>query len=119
MTTTSTTREFVETSRNTGTTTRTYNYTVTDASGGQSTGSNRSSPFDFFKNKEKHIETTHSKQSVIKSVEKLNTFTKFQVESLTEHNVHRKKHGAPDLRLSKEICEYAQEWANVSIFQCF
>ena len=39
-------------------------------------------------------------------------FTDFQRKALEKHNELRKKHGAGELRLSKEICAVAQEWAD-------
>ncbi|XP_049857672.1 uncharacterized protein LOC126340742 isoform X2 [Schistocerca gregaria] len=35
----------------------------------------------------------------------------FAEEGLRIHNEYRRKHGVPDLKLSKELCEYATEWA--------
>jgi uncharacterized protein YkwD len=36
----------------------------------------------------------------------------FQKESLNQHNIYRKKHKVPELILSKELCNIAQEYAN-------
>lgn len=41
-------------------------------------------------------------------------FTQFQMESLRSHNEFRGKHGVAELKLSKDLCHFAQEWANVS-----
>lgn len=41
-------------------------------------------------------------------------FTQFQKESLRSHNEFRGKHGVADLKLSTDLCHFAQEWANVS-----
>lgn len=41
-------------------------------------------------------------------------FTQFQKESLRSHNEFRGKHGVADLKLSSDLCNFAQEWANVS-----
>lgn len=49
------------------------------------------------------------------SEEAINTyFTEFQIECLNAHNIYRRRHGVLSLVLSKELCEYALEWANVS-----
>ncbi|XP_054713043.1 uncharacterized protein LOC129222554 isoform X2 [Uloborus diversus] len=37
---------------------------------------------------------------------------KFEEDCLKSHNAYRSKHGVPDLKLSKEICSYAKEWAD-------
>merc|ERR1711970_668443 len=39
-------------------------------------------------------------------------FTKHQLEALQCHNKYREKHGVNKLKLSKKICQYAQEWAD-------
>jgi uncharacterized protein YkwD len=36
----------------------------------------------------------------------------FQTDCLTAHNEYRKRHGVPPLKLDKEICKVAQNWAN-------
>lgn len=36
----------------------------------------------------------------------------FEEDSLNRHNHYRAKHGVPNLVLSKQLCQYAQEWAN-------
>lgn len=36
----------------------------------------------------------------------------FQEECLKAHNEYRKKHGVPPLKLNKDICRVAQNWAN-------
>lgn len=36
----------------------------------------------------------------------------FQAECLKAHNEYRKKHGVAPLKLDKEICKVAQQWAN-------
>lgn len=36
----------------------------------------------------------------------------FAKECLKQHNYYRAKHGVPNLKLSKSLCKYAQEWAN-------
>lgn len=43
-------------------------------------------------------------------------FTQFQKESLRSHNEFRGKHGVSDLKLSTDLCHFAQEWANVSLY---
>lgn len=35
----------------------------------------------------------------------------FAKEGLRIHNEYRRKHGVPDLKLSKSLCSYAKEWA--------
>lgn len=111
---TTTTRQIIESSRNTGTITRTYNYTVTTTDGSEPS-------FDILKNhkdetkiESESVTTTIDDYSKPTITENSNNFTKFQVECLNEHNGYRKKHGVPELKLNKEICDYAQEWANVS-----
>ncbi|CAH1180815.1 unnamed protein product [Phyllotreta striolata] len=37
--------------------------------------------------------------------------TQFALDALKVHNEYRRKHGVPDLTLSKDLCNYAQEWA--------
>merc|ERR1711970_1427699 len=39
-------------------------------------------------------------------------FSKFQECCLSSHNEYRAKHGVESLRLSKKLCECAQEWAD-------
>jgi uncharacterized protein YkwD len=39
-------------------------------------------------------------------------FTQFALEGLKVHNEYRRKHGVPELKLNKEMCRYAQEWAD-------
>lgn len=41
-----------------------------------------------------------------------NEFTKFQEECLLKHNQLRLKHGVGPLKLSKDLSNYAQEWAD-------
>ncbi|XP_060519497.1 uncharacterized protein LOC132697833 isoform X2 [Cylas formicarius] len=36
----------------------------------------------------------------------------FALEAWKVHNEYRKKHGVPSLKLNKELCAFAQEWAN-------
>ncbi|KAL7868343.1 hypothetical protein SRHO_G00097270 [Serrasalmus rhombeus] len=36
----------------------------------------------------------------------------FKAKFLACHNEYRKKHGVPDVTLSKELCRTAQEWAD-------
>ena len=40
------------------------------------------------------------------------SFTQFQLECLKAHNDYRARHRAPPLKLNKNICNYAQQWAN-------
>ncbi|XP_050302498.1 uncharacterized protein LOC126740500 isoform X3 [Anthonomus grandis grandis] len=35
----------------------------------------------------------------------------FAREALKVHNEYRRKHGVPDIKLSREICSFAQDWA--------
>uniref|UniRef100_A0A8C5R9C6 SCP domain-containing protein n=1 Tax=Leptobrachium leishanense TaxID=445787 RepID=A0A8C5R9C6_9ANUR len=35
---------------------------------------------------------------------------KFEEDFLAAHNAYRKQHGAPPLRLSRELCQSAQKW---------
>ncbi|XP_037079765.1 DNA topoisomerase 1-like isoform X2 [Pollicipes pollicipes] len=35
----------------------------------------------------------------------------FAEQCLKAHNVYRRKHGVPALKLNKKLCEYSQEWA--------
>uniref|UniRef100_A0A8C5R882 SCP domain-containing protein n=1 Tax=Leptobrachium leishanense TaxID=445787 RepID=A0A8C5R882_9ANUR len=37
---------------------------------------------------------------------------KFEEDFLAAHNAYRKQHGAPPLRLSRELCQSAQKWAD-------
>ncbi|KAK4872975.1 hypothetical protein RN001_015004 [Aquatica leii] len=39
-------------------------------------------------------------------------FDQFALEVLKIHNEYRRKHGVPDLKLNKEICQFAKEWAD-------
>ncbi|XP_044269926.1 uncharacterized protein LOC123014738 isoform X4 [Tribolium madens] len=39
-------------------------------------------------------------------------FNQFALDGLKVHNEYRRKHGVPDLKLNKELCDYAQEWAD-------
>ncbi|KAF4524072.1 hypothetical protein B566_EDAN013020 [Ephemera danica] len=39
------------------------------------------------------------------------SFSEFEIEALEAHNELRKQHGAPPLELSRELCNYANEWA--------
>ncbi|KAG6462490.1 hypothetical protein O3G_MSEX013302 [Manduca sexta] len=36
----------------------------------------------------------------------------FITECLCWHNVYRQRHGAPQLYMAPELCDYAQAWAN-------
>lgn len=40
-------------------------------------------------------------------------FNQFELTCLRSHNNYRAKHGCPPLKLNRNICNYAQEWANV------
>lgn len=44
------------------------------------------------------------------------SFSEFQKQALEAHNDYRQKHKVPPLALNKDLCNYAQEWANVSAF---
>ncbi|XP_021917536.1 protein PRY1-like isoform X2 [Zootermopsis nevadensis] len=37
----------------------------------------------------------------------------FAEEGVRIHNEYRRKHGVPDLKLSKSLCSYAKEWAKI------
>nr|XP_040220234.2 Golgi-associated plant pathogenesis-related protein 1-like [Anopheles coluzzii] len=39
-------------------------------------------------------------------------FTQFQLEVLNRHNELRAQHSAEPLQLNKNLCEFAQQWAN-------
>jgi len=39
-------------------------------------------------------------------------FSKFQLSCLASHNKYRALHGVGNLKLSKKLCVYAQEWAD-------
>lgn len=41
--------------------------------------------------------------------------SEFQRDCLKAHNDYRSKHKVAPLKLSKELCSHAQEWAEVSI----
>ncbi|KAL3285339.1 hypothetical protein HHI36_019447 [Cryptolaemus montrouzieri] len=56
--------------------------------------------------KEEPNNNHHQKQSQAE-------FSAFALEGLKVHNEYRRKHGVPEMKLNKEICEYAQEWADV------
>ena len=43
-----------------------------------------------------------------------NEASEFHKECLEAHNNYRSKHKVPALKLNKELCIYAQEWADVS-----
>uniref|UniRef100_A0A182XZ48 Uncharacterized protein n=1 Tax=Anopheles stephensi TaxID=30069 RepID=A0A182XZ48_ANOST len=40
------------------------------------------------------------------------SFSQFQLDVLRRHNELRAKHSANPLQLNKELCEFAQQWAN-------
>lgn len=42
------------------------------------------------------------------------SFSEFQKQALEAHNNYRQKHKVPSLALNKDLCNFAQEWANVS-----
>lgn len=44
------------------------------------------------------------------------SFSEFQKQALEAHNHYRQEHKVQPLALSKDLCNYAQEWANVSVF---
>jgi hypothetical protein len=46
-----------------------------------------------------------------------NEASEFHKECLEAHNNYRSKHKVPALKLNKELCIYAQEWADVSRLQ--
>ncbi|KAB0792566.1 hypothetical protein PPYR_14525 [Photinus pyralis] len=39
------------------------------------------------------------------------TFDQFSLDMLKVHNEYRRKHGVPELKLNKEVCSLATEWA--------
>lgn len=41
-------------------------------------------------------------------------FSDFQKECLKSHNDYRTAHNVEHLKLSKTLCSYSQEWADVS-----
>lgn len=41
-------------------------------------------------------------------------FNQFETECLKLHNEFRRKHKSPPLILDRTLCDYAQEWSNVS-----
>jgi len=45
------------------------------------------------------------------SLEDKSGFSKFEVDALQTHNKYRKRHGVPPLKLSKELSDVAQEYA--------
>lgn len=40
-------------------------------------------------------------------------FTEFQRDCLDAHNEYRAKHGVAPLKLSKNLCKFAEEWAKI------
>ncbi|XP_045465180.1 uncharacterized protein LOC123674262 isoform X2 [Harmonia axyridis] len=40
-------------------------------------------------------------------------FSQFALEGLKVHNEYRRKHGVPEMKLNKEMCDYSQEWADI------
>uniref|UniRef100_A0A336LPQ9 CSON000338 protein n=1 Tax=Culicoides sonorensis TaxID=179676 RepID=A0A336LPQ9_CULSO len=46
------------------------------------------------------------------SSQNLSGFNEFEIECLNVHNKYRTKHKAPPLTLNKNLCQFAQEWAN-------
>ncbi|XP_058064882.1 Golgi-associated plant pathogenesis-related protein 1-like [Anopheles bellator] len=40
------------------------------------------------------------------------SYTNFQLEVLSRHNILRKRHSAISLQLDSNLCNYAQAWAN-------
>lgn len=43
------------------------------------------------------------------------SYSEFQKQALEAHNNYRQKHKVPPLALNEDLCNYAQEWANVSV----
>lgn len=43
------------------------------------------------------------------------SFSEFQKQALEAHNDYRQKHKVTPLALNKDLCNFAQEWANVSL----
>lgn len=56
----------------------------------------------------------HSLESV-KSALSERGVTQFQIDCCNAHNDYRCIHGSPPIKLDNEICNFAQEWANVSL----
>lgn len=46
------------------------------------------------------------------------SFSEFQKQALEAHNDYRQKHKVSPLALNKDLCDFAQEWANVSNLFC-
>ncbi|KAK9882009.1 hypothetical protein WA026_018861 [Henosepilachna vigintioctopunctata] len=42
-----------------------------------------------------------------------NDYSAFALDGLKVHNEYRRKHGVPEMTLNKEMCDYAQEWADI------
>ncbi|KAJ6222673.1 hypothetical protein RDWZM_001218 [Blomia tropicalis] len=54
--------------------------------------------------------TTRIKPSY--NIVEIGSLTSFEREFLEKHNEYRERHRVPPLHMSRDLCEYAQEWAN-------
>lgn len=54
-----------------------------------------------------------------KTISNKTKFNEFENECLNAHNEYRRKHKVSPLILDRSLCDYAQEWANVSLYRKF
>ncbi|XP_027204113.2 Golgi-associated plant pathogenesis-related protein 1-like [Dermatophagoides pteronyssinus] len=64
----------------------------------------------------RRIRTSSGKMSTVSSANNASTVNytsnQFEKDALNRHNYYRARHGVPNLELSNQLCQHAQEWAN-------